>query len=105
MTAAPSDPLPPTALPEVPSTPAAALGRLSASGVALLQAGRFDEAVDVLQHAVAAAHAVETSREIERPDERIWLLREAISDSPINSWSTAGTGSCHSCGSGTHGPR
>jgi tetratricopeptide (TPR) repeat protein len=55
MTAAPSDPLPSTALPEVPPTPAAALGRLSANGVALLQAGRFDEAVDVLQHAVAAA--------------------------------------------------
>ena len=32
MTAAPSDPLPATSLPEVPSTPAAALGRLSATG-------------------------------------------------------------------------
>ena len=55
MTAAPSDPLPSTALPEVPSTPAAALGRLSATGAALLEAGRTDEAVDVLRHAVAAA--------------------------------------------------
>jgi Flp pilus assembly protein TadD len=55
MTAAPSDPLPSTSLPEVPSTPAAALGQLSATGVALLEAGRTDEAVDVLRHAVAAA--------------------------------------------------
>ena len=55
MTAAPSDPLPRTSLPEVPSTPAAALGRLSATGAALLEAGRTDEAVDVLRHAVAAA--------------------------------------------------
>ena len=45
----------PTALPAAPVDPAAALGRLSASGVALLQAGRTDEAVDVLRHAVAAA--------------------------------------------------
>jgi Flp pilus assembly protein TadD len=55
MTAAPSEPLPPTSTRAVPSTPAAALGRLSATGVALLQAGRGDEAVDVLRHAVAAA--------------------------------------------------
>ena len=54
MTAAPSDPLP-MALPEVPPTPAAALGRLSATGAALLEEGRTDEAVDVLGHAVAAA--------------------------------------------------
>ena len=55
MTAAPSDPLPSTSLPRVPATPAAALGRLSANGVALLEAGRTAEAVDVLRHAVAAA--------------------------------------------------
>ena len=55
MTAAPSDPLPSTALPEVPSTPATALGRLSAIGASLLEAGRTDEAVDVLHNAVAAA--------------------------------------------------
>ena len=54
MTAAPSDPLPAPRCP-VPSTPAAALGRLSATGAALLEAGRTDEAVDVLRHAVAAA--------------------------------------------------
>ena len=54
MTAAPSDPLPSTALPEVPSTPATALGRLSAIGAALIEAGRTDEAVDVLRQAVAA---------------------------------------------------
>ena len=54
MTTAPSDPLP-TALPEVPPTPAAALGRLSATGAALLEEGRTAEAVDVLRHAVAAA--------------------------------------------------
>ena len=54
MTAAPSDPLP-ADLPEIPSTPAAALGRLSAAGAALLEAGRVDEAVELLQHAVAAA--------------------------------------------------
>ncbi len=28
-----------------------------------------------------------------------------MSSSPTSSWSTAGTGSCQSCGSGTHGPR
>ena len=50
MTSATSQPAP-----DVPSDPAAALGRLSATGAALLEAGRFDEAVDVLRHAVAAA--------------------------------------------------
>ena len=50
MTSATSQPAP-----DVPSTPAAALGRLSATGADLLEAGRFDEAVDVLRHAVAAA--------------------------------------------------
>jgi TPR repeat protein len=53
MTAAPSDPLP-ADLAEIPSTPANALGRLSAAGATLLEAGRVDEAVDLLQHAVAA---------------------------------------------------
>ena len=33
------------------------------------------------------------------------LLSAAMSCSPISSWSTAGTGSCHSCGSATHEPR
>jgi tetratricopeptide (TPR) repeat protein len=42
-------------LPDAPSNPAAALGRLAATGAALLEAGRLDEAVDVLRHAVAAA--------------------------------------------------
>jgi tetratricopeptide (TPR) repeat protein len=45
----------PSPLPDAPSNPAAALGRLSATGAALLEAGRPDEAVDVLRHAVAAA--------------------------------------------------
>ena len=31
-------------------------------------------------------------------------MSAATSASPTSSWSTAGTGSCHSCGSGTHGP-
>ena len=50
MTSATSQPLP-----DVPPNPAEALGRLSATGAALLEAGRADEAVDVLRHAVAAA--------------------------------------------------
>src|SRR5919107_4936320 len=45
----------PSPLPDAPSNPAAALGRLAATGAALLEAGRPDEAVDVLRHAVAAA--------------------------------------------------
>jgi TPR repeat protein len=53
MPAAPSEPVP--SLSTVPPTPAAALGRLSAVGTELLEAGRTDEAVDVLRHAVAAA--------------------------------------------------
>ena len=48
MTSAMSEPVD-----QVPPTPAGALGRLSATGVGLLEAGRFDEAVDVLRHAVA----------------------------------------------------
>ena len=56
MTAAlPSGPPQSTTLPAAPADAAAALGRLSATGVALLDAGRTDEAVDVLRHAVAAA--------------------------------------------------
>ena len=61
MTAAlPSGPPPSTSptspsLPAAPADPAAALGRFSATGVALLEAGRTDEAVDALRHAVAAA--------------------------------------------------
>ena len=56
MTAAlPSGPPPSTSLPAAPADAAAALGRLSATGVALLDAGRTDEAIDVLRHAVAAA--------------------------------------------------
>lgn len=50
MTSATSQPVP-----DVPPSPAAALGRLCATGAALLDAGRPDEAVDVLRHAVAAA--------------------------------------------------
>jgi tetratricopeptide (TPR) repeat protein len=50
MTSATSEPLP-----DVPANPAGALGRLSATGAALLDAGRPDEAVDILRHAVAAA--------------------------------------------------
>jgi hypothetical protein len=53
----------------------------------------------------AEAQAVETSWAIVRPDSRILPLRAATSASPTSSWSTAGTGSCHSWGSGTHGPR
>jgi tetratricopeptide (TPR) repeat protein len=45
----------PQPVPDVPPRPAPALGRLCATGVALLEAGRFDEAVDVLRHAVATA--------------------------------------------------
>ena len=42
-------------LPDAPPSTAVALGRLSATGAALLEAGRTDEAVDVLRHALAAA--------------------------------------------------
>jgi tetratricopeptide (TPR) repeat protein len=48
MTAATTDP------PEIPPTSTAAPDRLSATALALLQAGRTDEAVDTLRHAVAA---------------------------------------------------
>ena len=50
-------------------------------------------------------HAVETSWETDRPESRSVALSAAMSSSPISSWSTAGTGSCHSCGSATQGPR
>jgi tetratricopeptide (TPR) repeat protein len=50
MTSATSQPRP-----DVPPDPAGALGRLSATGAALLEAGRPDEAVEILRHAVAAA--------------------------------------------------
>ena len=58
----------------------------------------------VLRKLAADAHAVDTSCGIVRPESRIVALRAAMSASPISSWSTGGTGSCHSCGSGTHGP-
>ena len=50
MTSATSQPRP-----DVPPDPAGAPGRLSAAGAALLEAGRPDEAVEILRHAVAAA--------------------------------------------------
>ena len=50
MTSATSEPLP-----SAPASPEGALGRLSATGAALLEAGRPDEAVDILRHACAAA--------------------------------------------------
>ncbi len=40
-----------------------------------------------------------------RPESSTVALRAAMSSSVTRSWSTAGTGSCHSCGSATHGPR
>src|SRR5690349_10096638 len=40
--------------PDVPSDPSAPLGRLCATGAALLENGRFDEAADILRDAVAA---------------------------------------------------
>ena len=50
----PPDPVS-TPLPPAPDDARAALGPLSATGVALLESGRTDEAVDTLLHAVAAA--------------------------------------------------
>jgi Flp pilus assembly protein TadD len=50
MTSATSEPLP-----DAPPHPAPPLGRLSATGAALLEAGRTDEAADILRHAMAAA--------------------------------------------------
>jgi hypothetical protein len=53
----------------------------------------------------AEAHAVDTRSETERPDSSTVVLRVATSASPTSSPCTGGTGSCHSCGSGTQGPR
>ena len=53
----------------------------------------------------AAAQAVVTSCGTDSPESRTFAFSAAMSASPTRSWSTAGTGSCHSCGSGTHGPR
>jgi Flp pilus assembly protein TadD len=50
MTSATSEPVP-----DAPPHPAPPFGRLSATGVALLEAGRTDEAADILRHALAAA--------------------------------------------------
>jgi tetratricopeptide (TPR) repeat protein len=50
MTSATSEPVP-----AAPPDPAPPLGRLSATGAALLDAGRTDEAADILRHAMAAA--------------------------------------------------
>jgi Flp pilus assembly protein TadD len=50
MTSATSEPVP-----DAPPHPAPPLGRLSATGAALLDAGRTDEAADILRHAMAAA--------------------------------------------------
>ncbi len=54
----------------------------------------------------AAAQAVETSWETVRPLASRSALSEAMSASSTRSWSTAGTGSCHSrVSAGTSGPR
>ena len=53
----------------------------------------------------ADAQAVETSCGMDRPDSRSRLLSSAMSSAWTSPWSTAGTGSCHSWGSGTQGPR
>ena len=59
----------------------------------------------VLRNDAAEAHAVFTSWAPVRPESSRVVLSEAMSDSSTSGWSTAGTGSCHSCASGTQGPR
>ena len=54
----------------------------------------------------AAAHAVETSSETDRPEARILPFSAATSASSISGWSAAGIGSCQmSSSAGTSGPR
>ena len=60
----------------------------------------------VLRKLAADAHAVETSCGMVSPESRIVRLEGGdvgVADQLVPS--TGGTGSCHSCGSGTHGPR
>ncbi len=61
--------------------------------------------LSVSRKLAAEAQAVATSWETDSPEASSVALRDAMASSPISSWSTAGTGSCHSCGSGTQGPR
>ena len=90
------------------STLASSAGSLTSQsfcGARRIRAPLAPPRLSVPRKLAADAHAVETSCETDSPDARILPLRAAMSASPIRSWSTAGTGSCHSCGSGTHGPR
>ena len=61
--------------------------------------------LSVVRNVAADAHAVVTSWLIESPESSSVAFRDATSASSTSSWSTAGTGSCHSWGSATHGPR
>ena len=88
----------------VPSS-AGSLASQSFCGASRIRAPLAPPRLSVPRKLAADAHAVETSWEIDSPEARILSLRAAMSASPISSWSTAGTGSCHSCGSGTQGPR
>ena len=90
------------------STVASSAGLLTSQsrcGARRIRAPLAPPRLSVPRKLAADAQAVETSWEMDRPDSRSLLLRAAMSSAPISSWSTAGTGSCHSCGSGTHGPR
>ena len=54
----------------------------------------------------AAAQAVETNCEMDRPEARILSFSEVASFAPINLWFTAGMESCQMSSSfGTSGPR
>ena len=92
----------------VVSAAASSLGSLTAQsfcGARRMRAPFAPPRLSVPRNDAAAAHAVATSWETVSPDARSLSLRAAMSAGPTRSWSTAGTGSCHSCGSGTHGPR
>ena len=61
--------------------------------------------LSVVRKVDAEAQAVETSWETVSPLSSTLALSAATSSSDTSCWSTAGTGSCQICASGTQGPR
>ena len=81
------------------------LASQSFCGVSRTRAPLAPPRLSVPRKVDADAQAAEANCEVVRPEDSTFRLSSATSDAPTRGWSTEGTGSCHSCGSGTPGPR
>ncbi len=105
----PCEPLKSCWIPSRACTTRATSGRSLTSqsfcGASRMRAPFAPPRLSVLRKLAADAHAVAASWETVSPEARIRPFSAAMSPAETSSWSTAGTGSCHSCGAGIHGPR